>query len=143
MTIMTYKHRKICDLLPAGTYSAEIISCKIVYYSNLPAMVVEFKVFSEHGELKISSFFYDSDEEISIKKRKQFFKAISHPEYFDMENFNIDLIKIKTKLILKIKKYIDKETNEDRNTIQEYLQEPFPNQGQQQFIKELNDDITF
>lgn len=138
--IMTFTNRKVCELLTDGTYPAEIVKSKL-WTKNDACMIVDFIVYGkEQGNLTMSGWFYDSSDKDALIRRKQLFTAIGHPEWFDIEKFDVTQL-IGYKLQLTLGSYFKNNTNQLVNNIKEYL--PMPKGQQTVDASMTNDDIEF
>jgi hypothetical protein len=84
---MTYKHRD--TYLADGQYHGEIKKSHVCIVNNTNCHVIE-TLFA--NKKTVTEFFYDSEKDDAIEKRKTFFIAIGHPEWFELENFDTSLL---------------------------------------------------
>jgi len=141
--IITYKHRKICSLVNDGIYELEINKAKRYEKEGNEAMIIEFIVDAKsEGTLLLTEWFHDSSDLNAIKKRHQLFSAVCHPEWFDLEKFDVTLLN-GIKLLGKIGHYFSKKDQKDANCIQEFIrkgqQTSLPTDG----IVDSNLDMPF
>ncbi len=137
--IISFKHRKFCDLFPSDYYPAEITKSNVVSSEKGNAMTVDFLVDGGNlGKRTVTKWFNDSEKESDLKARKQLFTAVGHPEYFDLDTFNVSLL-VGSKLMVKLGQWTNEKTNETKNVFNEFIQAPFSDNKQ----TSLNEDLPF
>lgn len=76
-------------MLSDGQHHGKITKSQVSFIKDNPCLIVE-TLFS--GKKTIAEFFHDSGNDDTIERRKTFFSAVGHPEWFNLENFDTQLL---------------------------------------------------